>query len=68
VVVNPDEALARIAREEGWRVMRFERLLRQLGLAALTTTILAAGLLGRNRIGAWKQPSSRSAALRAKRS
>ena len=26
VVVNPDEELTRIAREEGWRVMRFERL------------------------------------------
>ena len=32
VVVNPDEPLARIAREEGWRVMRFERLGRQLAL------------------------------------
>jgi HAD superfamily hydrolase (TIGR01490 family) len=68
VVVNPDEELARIAREEGWRVMRFERLLRQFALGVLTTMVLVAGVLGRNRIGAWKQPSSRSAALRAKRS
>ncbi len=68
VVVNPDEPLARIARDEGWRVMRFERLGRRLALGALTATILAAGVLGRNRIGGWKQPTSRSAALRARRS
>lgn len=68
VVVNPDEELARIAQAEGWRVMRFERLGKQLALAALTATIVAAGVLGRNRIGSWRQPSWRTAALRAKRS
>ena len=37
VAVNPDKELARVAREEGWEVMRFERLgrrLRVLGAAA----------------------------------
>jgi HAD superfamily hydrolase (TIGR01490 family) len=68
VVVNPDEPLARIAREEGWRVMRFENLGRRLALGALTVTILTAGLLGRNRIGPWMQPSSRSQASLVKRS
>jgi len=68
VVVNPDEPLARIARDEGWRVMRFERLGRRLALGALTLTILTAGVLGRNRIGPWMQPSSRSPASLAKRS
>ena len=26
VAVNPDSALARVAREEGWRIMRFDKL------------------------------------------
>ncbi len=68
VVVNPDEELARIAREEGWRVMRFERLGRRLALGALTVTLVTAGLLSRNRIGSWRQTSSRTPASRAKRS
>jgi HAD superfamily hydrolase (TIGR01490 family) len=68
VVVNPDEQLGRIARDEGWRVMRFETLGRRLAVAGFTTVLVVAGVLGRNRIGAWKQPTSRSAALRARRS
>jgi HAD superfamily hydrolase (TIGR01490 family) len=68
VVVNPDDELARIAREEGWRVMRFEHLGRRLALGALTVMLVAAGLLGRNRIGAWRQTTSRTPVLRAKRS
>jgi HAD superfamily hydrolase (TIGR01490 family) len=43
VAVNPDEELARIAREEGWRVMRFERLGRRLAIGAAAITALAAG-------------------------
>jgi HAD superfamily hydrolase (TIGR01490 family) len=68
VVVNPDEKLTRIAREHGWRVMRFERLGRRLALAGLSALLLGAGLLGRHRIGPWTPKSSRSPALRAKRS
>jgi len=34
VVVNPDAELARVAREEGWEVMRFDRLHRRLRIAA----------------------------------
>jgi HAD superfamily hydrolase (TIGR01490 family) len=33
VAVNPDKALERVAREEGWRIMRFEHLGRRLKLA-----------------------------------
>jgi len=44
VVVNPDAELARVAREEGWDVMRFETLGRQLKLAAALTAAAAAGL------------------------
>jgi HAD superfamily hydrolase (TIGR01490 family) len=43
VAVNPDAALARVAREAGWEVMRFDRLGRRLRLAAGAATI---GLLG----------------------
>ena len=43
VVVNPDATLARIAREEGWDVLRFERLGRRLALAG---SVLAATALG----------------------
>jgi HAD superfamily hydrolase (TIGR01490 family) len=43
VAVNPDAALARVAREEGWEIMRFDRLGRRLRIFAALT---AAGLLG----------------------
>jgi HAD superfamily hydrolase (TIGR01490 family) len=43
VAVNPDEELARIARDEGWRVMRFERLGRRLALTAAALTAVAVG-------------------------
>ena len=44
VAVNPDAALLRVARAEGWEVLRFERLGRRLRVAAAAT--LAAGLGG----------------------
>src|SRR6185503_415053 len=40
VAVNPDKELARVAREEEWEIMRFERLGRKLRVMA------AAALLG----------------------
>ncbi len=50
VVVNPDDELTRIAKAEGWRVMRFERLGRRLALAGFTAALAGAGLLGRRRL------------------
>ena len=44
VAVNPDLELARLAAEEGWRVMRFEKLGRRLKIAA--ATLLAAAMGG----------------------
>lgn len=43
VVVNPDEPLAQVAKAEGWRVLRFERLGRRLlvGAAAVTAAAVA---------------------------
>jgi HAD superfamily hydrolase (TIGR01490 family) len=59
VVVNPDEELARIARDQGWRVMRFERLGRRLAFAGLSALLVAAGVLGRHKIAAWTPKNSR---------
>jgi len=43
VAVNPDAELARVAREEGWEIMRFDRLGRRLRIAV---GLAAVGLLG----------------------
>jgi HAD superfamily hydrolase (TIGR01490 family) len=43
VAVNPDAELARVAHEEGWRVMRFERLRRRLFVAGGAVMALALG-------------------------
>jgi HAD superfamily hydrolase (TIGR01490 family) len=66
VAVNPDTELGRIARAEGWEVLRFERLgrrLRVLGAAGL-----AAGLGG---LGSFvlsrRRPSGRAPALALRR-
>jgi HAD superfamily hydrolase (TIGR01490 family) len=55
VAVNPDSALARVAREEGWEVLRFDRLgghLRMLGGLAAATLLGAAGRTAARRAGA----------------
>ncbi len=53
VVVNPDAALLEVAKAEGWRVLRFEKLGRRLAIAGATvfaaTVGGAAALLSRNR-------------------
>jgi HAD superfamily hydrolase (TIGR01490 family) len=46
VVVNPDTELTHIAREEDWRVMRFEKLGRRLAIGGATITAAAVGGLG----------------------
>ena len=43
VVVNPDSELRRIARDEGWQIMRFDKLGRRLKVGA---AVGAVGLLG----------------------
>lgn len=62
VAVNPDEELARVAREGGWRVMRFERLGRRLAFGAAALTALAAG--GARAVRAGRRPSGRPGLLR----
>jgi phosphoserine phosphatase len=65
VAVNPDSELERVARSEGWRVMRFDPLRRRLqfGLAALALGGLAAGggalVSARARRPRWRPPFAR---------
>jgi HAD superfamily hydrolase (TIGR01490 family) len=46
VAVNPDAALARVAREEGWEILKFDRLGRRLKTAIALTGAAAAGGVG----------------------
>ncbi len=43
VAVNPDRPLERVARAEGWQVMRFDKLARRLRIA---TGLAAVGIVG----------------------
>ena len=56
VAVNPDSALERIARDNGWRIVRFDKLGRRLRIAGALGTITLVGggggyLAGRIRRG-----------------
>ncbi|HEX4837721.1 MAG TPA: HAD-IB family hydrolase [Solirubrobacteraceae bacterium] len=46
VVVNPDQKLTRIARSEGWEIVRLDRLARRLKLAAALAAGTAAAGVG----------------------
>ena len=48
VVVNPDQPLLEVAKAEGWRVMRFERLGRKLAIAGATAVAAAIGTYSRS--------------------
>jgi hypothetical protein len=43
VAVNPDAALEEVARSEGWRIMRFDKLARRLRIAAVAAVIALFG-------------------------
>jgi HAD superfamily hydrolase (TIGR01490 family) len=43
VAVNPDRELERVARQEGWRIMRFDKLGRRLRLAAAVGSVALVG-------------------------
>jgi phosphoserine phosphatase len=43
VAVNPDHTLQRVAREEGWRIMRFDKLGRRLKWAGAVASIALVG-------------------------
>jgi hypothetical protein len=44
--VNPDKELARVAREEGWPCLRFDRLRTKLRFATSAALATAAGGVG----------------------
>src|SRR5918998_3104283 len=46
VVVNPDRELERIARAEGWQIMRFDKLARRLKVGAAALGAAAVGGIG----------------------
>jgi HAD superfamily hydrolase (TIGR01490 family) len=48
VAVNPDSTLARVAREEGWEVLRFDRLHWRLKIVAAALAAAAMGGVGRS--------------------
>ncbi len=63
VVVNPDGPLLEIAQQEGWQVMRFEKLGRKLAIMGATALAAAAGGVaagaskrrnGRRRLPSWR--------------
>jgi hypothetical protein len=65
VAVNPDDALEKIARDEGWRIMRFDQLGRRLKLGAGVAG-LAAAAVGSGFVAA-RLAERRTAAGRVKR-
>jgi HAD superfamily hydrolase (TIGR01490 family) len=66
VAVNPDMELAEIARAEGWRVMRFEKLGRRLTVLAATLTALMIGG-GAATVARRRAPAAQTGRLRARR-
>ncbi len=63
VAVNPDPPLAAIAKEEGWQVLRFERLGRRLVAIVVTLLATVAGF-GASRVAARRKPAPRRLAGR----
>ena len=51
VAVNPDAELARVAREQGWEVLRFERLGRRLKVLGAALAAAVVGTAGRSVAG-----------------
>jgi HAD superfamily hydrolase (TIGR01490 family) len=43
VAVNPDTALLRVAREEGWQIVRFDKLGRRLRIAGVAAAVALVG-------------------------
>lgn len=61
VVVNPDSALLAVARAEGWRVLRFDKLGRRL--AIIGATALAAAVGGGASVASRRRRSGRRRSL-----
>jgi HAD superfamily hydrolase (TIGR01490 family) len=61
VVVNPDAELQRAAREQGWEILRFERLGRRLKAFAAVAGATAAGGIGSAALAGRRRRSVRKA-------
>jgi HAD superfamily hydrolase (TIGR01490 family) len=59
VAVNPDRALERVAREEGWRIMRFDKLGRRLKWLAVVGGVALVGGGGGYAAARTRRPSRR---------
>jgi HAD superfamily hydrolase (TIGR01490 family) len=66
VAVNPDAELERTAREQGWEIMRFERLGRRLRAAAAVAALGVAGGAGGYVASRARPPLSRRERLTAR--
>jgi HAD superfamily hydrolase (TIGR01490 family) len=64
VAVNPDSELERVARAEGWRIMRFDRLGRRLKMAGGAAGVALASLGGGYAAGRLRDRRSRLSKLR----
>jgi HAD superfamily hydrolase (TIGR01490 family) len=60
VAVNPDRELLRIAREEGWAVLRFDRLERRLKATGTLVGAAVAGGLGTFAVAFRRRPVARA--------
>jgi HAD superfamily hydrolase (TIGR01490 family) len=63
VAVNPDSALERVARDEGWQIMRFDKLGRRLRIAVVSAGLALVGGGGGYAI-ARRRPQRRLSRLR----
>jgi HAD superfamily hydrolase (TIGR01490 family) len=63
VAVNPDPELARVARQEGWEILRFERLGRRLRVAGAMAGAAALGGAGSVVLSRRSSPARRAARL-----
>ncbi len=66
VAVNPDAELARVAREEGWQILRFDRLGRRLKTAAVLTGAATAGGVGSVALARATRPARRARARKTR--
>ena len=66
VVVNPDQPLAEIAKAEGWRVMRFEKLGRRLAIAGATVVAASVGW-GGSVVASRRRPARRGRSVPGRR-
>jgi len=64
VAVNPDQELARVAREQGWEILRFDRLGRRLKAVVALAGAAAAGGIGSAAIAARTRPGRAQSAVR----